>query len=199
MTDATSPREDGLLLSLRELSDDELVARLEGLAARERRATADLVAHLAEMDTRDVYLRAGYSSLFAYCCDVLALSEHEALNRIEAARTARRFPVVLGLLESGEITLTTVGLLAPHLTDENQVRVLESARRKRKAEVQEIVARLSPRADVPASIRKLSPPKQGVLTSDVVGKAPQPPVSQGVLASGAGSVGYGGAARASFS
>jgi hypothetical protein len=195
MTDATSPREDGLLLSLRELSDDELVARLEGLAARERRATADLVAHLAEMDTRDVYLRAGYSSLFAYSCDALALSEHEALNRIEAARTARRFPVVLGLLESGEITLTTVRLLAPHLTDENQVRVLESARRKRKAGVQEIVARLSPRADVPASIRKLSPPKQGVLTSDVVGKAPQPPVSQGVLASGAGSVGYGGAGR----
>jgi len=87
-----------LLVSLRRLSDDELVARLKGLAARARRATALLVAHLAELDTRDVFLRAGYSSLYAYCRDVLALSEHEAFNRIEAARTARRFPVVLDLL-----------------------------------------------------------------------------------------------------
>jgi hypothetical protein len=98
--------------------------------------------------TRDVYLRAGYSSLFTYCRDVLALSEHEAYNRIEAARTARRFPVVLDLLAAGEVNLTTVRLLGPHLTAENHVGVLESARGKRKAEVEEIVARLSPRGEV---------------------------------------------------
>jgi hypothetical protein len=158
MPHVTPAQEDGLLLSLRTLSDDQLVTRLKGLAARERRATALLVAHLAEMDTRDVYLRAGYSSLFAFCCDVLALSEHEALNRIEAARTARRFPLVLALLGSGEVTLTTVRLLGPHLTKANHARVLEAARGKRKAEVEEIVARLSPRADVPASVRRLPQP-----------------------------------------
>jgi len=158
MPDSIGGRENRLLLSLRTLSDDRLVARLKGLAARERRATAVLVAHLAEMDTRDVYLRAGYSSLFAFCCDVLALSEHEALNRIEAARTARRFPLVLTLLASGEVTLTTVRLLGPHLTKENHARVLESARGKRKAEVEEVVASLSPRADIPASVRRLPLP-----------------------------------------
>jgi hypothetical protein len=140
-----------LLVALRRLSDDELVARVKGLTARERRATALLVAHLAELDTRDVHLRAGYSSLFVYCRDVLSLSEHEAYNRIEAARTARRFPVVLDLLADGSVNLTTVRLLGPHLTSENHGAVLESARGKRKAEVEEIVARLSPRADIPAT------------------------------------------------
>jgi hypothetical protein len=110
-----------------------------------------------------VYLRAGYSSLFAYCRDVLALSEHEAFNRIEAARTARRFALVLELLAAGEVNLTTVRLLGPHLTAENHVGVLESARGKRKAEVEEIVARLSPRPEVPASVRKLPEPKPAAL------------------------------------
>ncbi len=154
MHDQKQPEE--LLASLRRLSDDELVARLKSLAARERRATALLVAHLAELDTRDLHLRAGYPSLFIYCRDVLALSEHEAYNRMEAARTARRFPLVLDLLASGAVNLTTVRLLGPHLTADNHAQVLESARGKRKAEVEEIVARLAPRPDVPVSVRRLS-------------------------------------------
>jgi hypothetical protein len=147
--------QNDILVALRRLSDADLVARVQDLAARERDVTALLVAHLAELDTRDVHLRAGYSSLFAYCRDVLALSEHEAYNRIEVARAARRFPVILELLADGAVNLTTVRLLAPHLTPENHRRVLESAQGKRKAEVEEIVAGLSPRPDVRSSLRKV--------------------------------------------
>src|SRR5215510_15831711 len=105
-----------VLASLRRLSDDELVARVKDMAGRERVATSTLVAHLAELDTRDIHLRQGYGSLFAYCRDVLSLSEHEAYNRIEVARAARRFPVILELLAEGSVSLTAVRLLAPHLT-----------------------------------------------------------------------------------
>jgi len=149
----------GLLESLRRLTDAELVAQVEVLARREHGDTALLVAHLAELDTRDVYLRDGYPSLFIYCRDALGLSEHEAYNRIEVARAARRFPVVLELLASGAVNLTTVRLLAPHLTPENHASVLESARGKRRAEVEEIVARLAPFPEVPPTIRKLPPPR----------------------------------------
>ena len=144
-----------MLAFLSRLSDAELVAGLKGLAARERGVTAQIVAHLAELDTRDVHLREGYGSLFAYCRDALSLSEAEAFNRIEVARAARRFPVILEMLTTGAVHLTTVRLLAPHLTQENHREVLESARGKRKVEVEEIVARLSPRPDVRASVRKL--------------------------------------------
>jgi hypothetical protein len=148
-----------ILCSLRHLTDEELEARLKSLAGRERDATAQLVAHLAELDTRDLHLRAGYGSLFAYCRDALHLSEHEAYNRIEAARAARRFPLVLVLLGSGAVNLTTVRLLAPHLTFENHRVLLDSARGKSRPEVEAIVARLSPRPDVAASLRKLPPPR----------------------------------------
>jgi hypothetical protein len=148
-----------ILEALRRLPDAELVARVEALARREHDDTALLVAHLAELDTRDWFLRAGYSSLFTYCRDTLALSEHESYNRIEVARAARRYPVVLELLASGAVNLTTVRLLAPHLTPENHASVLEAARGKKRAEVEEIVARLAPFPEVPPTIRKLPPPR----------------------------------------
>jgi len=153
--------QDDILASLRPLSDDELVASVMDLAGRERDVTAELVAHLAEMDTRDVHFRAGYGSLFAYCRDALALSEHDAYNRIEVARAARRFPLILEMLTEGAVNLTTVRLLAPHLTADNHRSVLESARGKRKPQVEEIAARLAPRPDIPVFVRKLPAPPSG--------------------------------------
>jgi hypothetical protein len=144
-----------ILPSLRMLSDADLVARLKSLAARERHATAELVAHIAELDSRDIHFQQGYGSLFAYCRDALSLSEHEAYNRIEVARAARRFPLSLEMLAEGAINLTSVRLLAPHLTPENHRSVLASASGKRKVQVEEIAARLAPVPDVPLKVRKL--------------------------------------------
>jgi hypothetical protein len=147
--------QNDILATLTRLADDELLQQVKVLIGREREATAELIAHLAELDTRDVHLREGYPSLYVYCRDALGLSEWEAYNRIEVARVARRFPVILEMLAGGSVNLTTVRLLSPHLTPVNHREVLESARGKRKAEVEEIVARLSPRPDVPASVRRL--------------------------------------------
>ncbi len=120
-----------MLSSVAQLSDQELLARVKRLAAREREATASLLAHLAELDERRLYLAEGCSSLFTYCTQVLHLSEHAAYGRIEAARAGRRFPVILEMLCDGSVNLTTVGLLATHLTHENHREVLDGARHKR--------------------------------------------------------------------
>src|ERR1044071_5672964 len=93
------------------LSDAELVDVVADLARDERRTTVALVAHLAELELRGLYLSAGFPSMFAYCVEVLRLSEGGAYNRIEAARTARAFPVVLDLLERGRLNLATLRLL----------------------------------------------------------------------------------------
>src|SRR6266852_4835135 len=101
------------------LSDRDLLAQLHVLAGREREACADLVAHLAALDSRpSLYAAQGYGSLFTYCTQALRLSEDAACNRIEAARACRRFPVILELLASGSLSLTSVRLLARHLTAE---------------------------------------------------------------------------------
>jgi hypothetical protein len=56
------------------------------------------------------------------------------------------------------VNLTTVGLLAPHLTVENHCELLEAARHKSKREVEHLVAALRPQADVPSKVRKLPAP-----------------------------------------
>jgi len=98
------------------LSDDDLLAEVARLAASERAATVRLIAALTEVDSRRLYLGQGCSSLFVYCTTLLRLSEHAAYGRIEAARAARRFPVLLEMLAFGELTLTSLCLVAPHLT-----------------------------------------------------------------------------------
>ena len=91
-----------------------------------------MIALLSQLDARRLYLGEGCSSLFAYCTQVLHLSEHAAYGRIGAARTARKFPIVLDLLTDGSVTLTAVTLLSPHLTPLNHLELLNDARHKSK-------------------------------------------------------------------
>ena len=146
--------------TLTHLTDHELIAAVARLAQSERATTSDLVAHLAEFDARDLHLAAGYSSLFSYCCEVLHLSEHEAYNRIEAARASRRFPMLLEALAAGRVNLTTVRLLAPHLTSGNHLELLEAAAHLKRRQVEELIASRFPRPDIATSIRRL--PKRPV-------------------------------------
>src|SRR5882672_7063555 len=137
------------------LSDAELIAEVARLVVSERKAIAELVLALAELDARRLYLGQGCSSMFTYCTQVLHLAEHAAFNRIEAARVARRFPSIFGLLADGRIHLSAVRLLAPHLTEANHQSLLSEASHKSKREVEQIVARVLPRPDVSATVRKL--------------------------------------------
>jgi hypothetical protein len=137
------------------LPDHELVLAVKSLARCECQATASLVAHLAELDARRLYLGAGFSSLFTYCCEVLHLSEPASYNRIEAARAARRFPMILQMLGEGSLSLATVRLLASHLTTANQEELLAAATGKSKRQVEELLVGCFPRPDVPTSVRKL--------------------------------------------
>ena len=78
-----------------QLDDDELIASTQRLLSEERKLSARLLVHLAEVDARQLYRQHAYSSMFEYCVDALHLSEAEAYLRIGAARASRRFPRVL--------------------------------------------------------------------------------------------------------
>jgi 5-methylcytosine-specific restriction endonuclease McrA len=143
---------------LESLSDDELIAETKRLVAAEHIATAALLRSLMEIDARRLYLREGCSSLFTYCTQVLHLAEGAAYNRIEAARAARRFPAVLDALAGGRITLTTIRLLAPHLTDDNHGELIAAARHKSKRDVELLIAATIPKPPAPAMIRRVLAP-----------------------------------------
>ena len=137
------------------LSNEALITETTRAAGGERAATVRLVTLLAELDARRLYLDQGFPSLFAYCTDVLHLSEHSAYHRIEAARAAQDYPLILERLTDGSLTLTAVGLLRAHLTKQNHVAVLDAARHRSKRDIERLVAELAPKRDAAPMVRRL--------------------------------------------
>jgi hypothetical protein len=97
------------------LSSAALLTALHRLVAQDQRLTAELLAHLGEVDARRLYLQTACPSMFMYCVQLLHWSEDVAFKRLRAARAARRFPVILALVAEGALHLSAVALLAPHL------------------------------------------------------------------------------------
>src|SRR4249919_2235450 len=97
--------------SLAQLTDAELLLRLVVLLAQSRGAESDLVAHIGEVDRRRLYARHASPSMFAYCTEVLHLSEAEAYLRITAARAAREHPLILDMLRDGRLHLSGIARL----------------------------------------------------------------------------------------
>ena len=145
------------MFTLRHLSDDTLLADLAALVATDRQTTAALLAHLAEVEHRQLHLRAACSSMFVYATRVLGFSEDAALKRIRAARVARRFPMVFDAIADGRMHVSGVVMLAPHVTEGNVEEVLAAAAHRTKAELEELVARLAPKPDLPTSITRIDP------------------------------------------
>ena len=98
---------------LKKISDQDLLCELKRLVGRSAALEVELLAHLAEVDARKLYLREACSSMFVYCTKILCFSESAAYYRISAARVARRCPKVLERLKAGEIHLSGITLLAP--------------------------------------------------------------------------------------
>jgi hypothetical protein len=140
---------------LESIPDDDLLRRLAELLQQSRRVESELVAHIAEVDERRLYAREASPSMFAYCTDVLHLSEAEAYLRIGAARASREHPMLLTMLADGRLHLSGIAKLAPHLTRENRAALLTRATHRSKRQIEELLAEIAPRPDVPAAIRRL--------------------------------------------
>lgn len=155
------------------LADAELVGRLERLVKADRALSAKLLVHLGEVDARKLYCERAYSSMFEYCRSALGMSEAEAALRLQAARVGRRFPLVLERLGAGAVHLSAIKLLAPHLTADNHVQLLDRVRGMSKRHVEVFVADLAPKPDVPARMRRL-PEKRSVVGSKAVAASAGP-------------------------
>jgi hypothetical protein len=142
---------------LEQVSDDDLLRSVCRLVGQSNRVLAALLAHLAEVEARGLHRVRACASLHTYCIYELRMSEDTAFRRVAASRWVRRFPPLLGAVERGEIHLTGLLLLGPHLTDANCREVMVLAKHRTKKEILALVRRLSPLPDVPSRIEVLGP------------------------------------------
>ena len=159
--------------SLQQLDKQHLLRDFSALVEKDRRDTATLLAYIAEIDRRKLYLEHACPSMFAFCTTRFHMSEAIAAKRIRAGRAAYAFPCILDMVARGELHLSGIHQLAGHLTEENYEEVLQGARHKSMREIEGLIAEISPKPDVPTSIRALPTRK----TSAPVETAPESPAS----------------------
>ena len=166
--------------SVASLGNAQLLAATRELLRRACVVEADLLVHLGEIEERKLYRDLAHSSMFGFCVDELGFSEDATCNRLEVARAGRRFPAVIEALRSGQVHLSGLRILAPHLDQENHRALLAEAAGKSKRKIELIVARVAPKPDIPTSIRKTPAPEQTEL--GMSGRAPSAPPKRAVVA-----------------
>src|SRR5260221_7284986 len=142
--------------SLTHLADRTLLDNLATLVAQDRATTAALLAHLGEVDERQLYRAAAYASMFLYCVHELHMSEDTTFRRIRVARTARQFPAIFSQLAEGRLNLTAGLLLTPHPSPEADDGVLAAAPPKNKPAIEVLLAGPFPRPDCPTPTHPVS-------------------------------------------
>ncbi len=139
------------------LDSTALSRRLGELAGHERQVQVEFLVHLEEYDRRRAWAEAGYPSLWEWCLRVLHLREGAAGRRIAAMRVLRRLPRLAEALRDGRLSLSTVTLLGPVLTEENCEEIVARAAYLTKAETEHLVVSLQPRTAPKEGLRLLSP------------------------------------------
>lgn len=138
--------------------DETLTAELAKAAAGERSSLIELLLDLVEFDHRSLSQKGAYHSLFDYCTRKLGYSSSEAGRRIAVARKSGNFPLLLEMLDRGELHLSGAAMLAGLLTPENHVEVLRRAKGRTQDEIGRLVAALAPKPAPRDRIRPLSAP-----------------------------------------
>jgi hypothetical protein len=143
------------------LDDDRLLAGLSALVKHENDSRSDLLAHLAEIEEREICVALGYWSLFAYCTEALGFCKSSAGRRIAAARVCRDYPEAFVRVAKGELQLSVLCALRPHLNAENADELFAACSRKSYEQVEVLLAARFPKPDVRDLIRRLRPTTVG--------------------------------------
>src|SRR6478609_4785191 len=147
------------------LGNSELLAGLWTVVRQSNELTAQVLAHLVELEERMLHLELGFASVFSYWVEALGMSEGAAGRRVAAARVCRRFPSVFERVARGQLHLCALCALAPHLTADNATKLMDACRGKTRRQVEELLAVRFPRPDVREQIRRL-PAQTGVAVAD---------------------------------
>jgi hypothetical protein len=147
----------GAQSELAQLTDEELLANTRRLVGRSNQLLAALLVHLAEVEVRGVHRTRSCASLYTYCIYELRFSEDAAARRSAAARLVKEFPALFDAVADGELHLTGLLMIGPHLTPENHAEVLGRAKFRTKKELAKLVRDLNPLPEVPDCIAPLGP------------------------------------------
>ena len=131
-------------MCVKSFADIKLLNLIPAKVKTEREATAAVLELLAEIDSRKLYLKEGYNSMYSYLTIGLSYSEGAAQRRIECARALKSNNKVRDKLRSGDISLTTLSMVSREMLKKDKPELLEEISGKSKKEVEKIVLKHKP-------------------------------------------------------
>ena len=97
--------------TIKQLSNKELLSHTKLLVQKERRMHIQVLRHLAEIDSRKLFFKQGFFSLFDYAVRELGYSEGAAYRRIKAMKLCCALPETANRLQSGRLSLSAASQL----------------------------------------------------------------------------------------
>ena len=139
---------------MKHFSNDDLILELKKIVTEETRLTSRVLDYLKEVESRKLFLKMGYASLFEFCIKELKYSEGSAQRRISAMRLIKEVPEVREKIISGDLSLSVVSQAQSFFRD--QQRKQTPLNRQEKLEVLRDIENTSTR-ECEKKLLKLSP------------------------------------------
>ena len=133
-----------LTATLANLDDEKLWHQSIAAARQEKQSSAAVIAHIAEVRRRMLFLVHACKSLYDYCRTVLGFSEAESYLRSQVAGACGRHPELLADLAEGKISLCVASKLAAQLTEKNKKELLPACHGKSKHQAELVIATHNP-------------------------------------------------------
>ena len=143
----------GDAMTLKHLSDIDLLTVTKNAAKKERAITTEVLRHLQEMERRRLFADLGFSSLFDYAVTEMHYSEDQALRRISAMCLLKELPKIEEKIKDGSLTLTNLSKAQTYfrhkkksakVTPEEKLALLEKLENKSSREAEKILLALDP-------------------------------------------------------
>ena len=162
------------MTNLKQISNDELIFRMERLVRTERKITHQILLHINEIEERKLYAERGHDSMKSYLTKELGYSGGSADRRIQAARLLKEIPSIGEKIEDGKINLTQLSQVQRGLNEcakkgeevssEKTFEVLAKLENLNSFETQKVLA---VEMDLPIhTVEKIWPQKDGSVRMD---------------------------------
>lgn len=135
---------------------ETLRKKAQDFAENLRSAEKSLIELLMPIERTKGYLALGYSSLYAFCLGDLKLSDYQSCNFIAIARQSEAVPAFRAAVESGAVSITNAGKIAPILQPGNQSDWIAKAAELSKRELEREIKTAFPERAVRDSIRPIA-------------------------------------------
>ena len=152
------------------LTAQQLQDRLLSIRRRASVLNWELGMGLVEMERTRAYLEFAFNSLVAYAWAILELHPQKCRELLRACKTLQRTPIMAEAFRTGALSWSRVRELTRHVTAENDARLTELGRNKRRRSYRNNSPSLLPRP----GRRRAAPVKRLGRTMNHPGRAPLP-------------------------